>query len=86
MVSQTALFRHPQENDKIFTDYFNFTKENIKNVDKNEYYCIYPAFADFTILRKKEDISKYREIYEEKTGKTWKTATLQEIFKSEMVW
>jgi hypothetical protein len=62
------------------------TKENIKNVDKNEYYCIYPAFADFTILRKKEDISKYREIYEEKTGKTWKTATLQEIFKSEMVW
>ena len=62
------------------------TKENIENIDKNEYYCIYPAFASFTILRKKEYITKYREIYKKKTGKNWETATLQEIFKADMVW
>ena len=29
---------------------------------------------------------KYRELYQKKTGKDWKVATLQEIFKSNMVW
>ena len=61
-------------------------KEIIEKIDKKEYYCIYTAFAAFTIMRKNIDIEKYRIMYQEKTGKDWKVATLQEIFKSNMVW
>ena len=61
-------------------------KEIIENIDTKEYYCIYPAFAAFTIMRKNIDIEKYREAYQKKTGKDWKNATLQDIFKADMVW
>lgn len=61
-------------------------KEIIEKIDRKEYYCIYTAFAAFTIMRKDINIEKYRQIYQEKTGKDWKVATLQEIFKSNMVW
>lgn len=63
-----------------------FTNENIKNIDISEITCIYRAFPKFSIIRLSSRIEDYRKEYTRKTNKDWKTATINEIFKAEMVW
>ena len=62
------------------------TQENIKKITQNDYICSYNGFADFTILRKRIDLNKFRKAYEKNTGKSWKKATIQNIYKANIVW
>ena len=62
------------------------TKDNIDKINQSEYICSYAAFVDFTILRKRIDLNKFRKAYEKKTGKSWKDATIQNIYKANIVW
>lgn len=62
------------------------TQENILKINKKDYFCSYNAFAEFTILRKKINLEKYRQEYERITGESWEMATIQKIFKADLVW
>ena len=62
------------------------TPQNISNIKNNEFYCSWESFVDFTILKKNINLNKYRIQYQNKTGKNWRIASIQEIFKAEMEW
>lgn len=62
------------------------TQDNIEKLTQNDYYCSYGGFVDFTILRKRIDLNKFRKAYEKKTGKAWDIATIQNIYKANIVW
>ena len=62
------------------------SNENIKNISKSETVCNFKSFPRFTIIRLRTQIEKYRNEYTRKTKKDWRIATINDIFKAEMVW
>ena len=62
------------------------SQENINKIKKKDYNCFFPKFIYFSILHKNRNLEDYRERYNKKTGKSWKTATVQDIYKAELVW
>jgi len=63
-----------------------FTNENLNQITKYDYDCIFKNFVLFSILKKNRELKPYRIQYKEITGKPWENATIQDIFKAELVW
>ena len=63
-------------------------EENMNKIAYKDYQSPYgfASFVNFSILYKNRDLNEYREKYSNKTGKSWKTATIQDIYKAELVW
>ena len=62
------------------------SNETINNINNSETICNFKAFPRFTIIRLRSHIKKYRDEYTRKTKKDWRVATINDIFKSDMVW
>ena len=60
--------------------------ENINSINKSETICNFRPFPRFTIIRLRSHIEKYRDEYTRKTKKDWRVATINDIFKADMVW
>ena len=60
--------------------------KNASKIQKKDYTCFFQNFIFFSILHKNRNLEKYRKQYEKKTGKSWEEATIQEIYKAELVW
>ena len=63
-----------------------FTNENIKNINKSDITCVFRAFPKFSIIRLRSQIENYRNEYTRKTKKDWRIATINDIFKADLVW
>ena len=64
----------------------DITNENANKIKKDEYNCLYQNFIFFSILYKNRNLEEYRKEYVRKTGKPWKSATIQDIYRAELVW
>ena len=64
----------------------DYSPENINKIKKKDYNCFFQKFIYFSILHKNRNLEDYRNRYTRKTGKSWKTATIQEIYNAELVW
>ena len=62
------------------------TKKNINIIKRSDIICTYQGFIYFSILFKNRNLEHYRKAYAEKTGKSWETATIQDIHNAELVW
>lgn len=62
------------------------TNENLNNISKKEIECNFQPFVNFTILRKNINLDNYRIIFTNKTKKQWNIATINDIFKADLVW
>lgn len=62
------------------------TNENLNNISKKEIECNFQPFVNFTILRKNINLDNYRIIFTNKTKKNWNIATINDIFKADLVW
>jgi len=62
------------------------TDESLQKIKKYEFECLYNPFVKLTILKKNIDLDYYREKFTKKTKKEWKNATINEIFKANLVW
>ena len=62
------------------------SKENANKIKKKDYSCFFQKFIYFSILHKNRNLEDYRKKYTEKTGKLWETATIQDIYRAELVW
>jgi hypothetical protein len=62
------------------------TNESLQKIKNNEIKCVYNPFVQLTILKKDIDLDYYREKFTKKTKKQWKNATIDDIFKAELVW
>ena len=60
--------------------------ENANKVKKKDYMCFFQQFIFFSILHKNRNLEEYRKQYAKKTGKPWEEATIQEIYRAELVW
>jgi hypothetical protein len=60
-----------------------FSLEKIKN---NEIKCTFDPFVKLTILKKNIDLDYFREQFTKKTKKRWAAATINDIFKANLVW
>jgi hypothetical protein len=60
--------------------------ENANKIKKKDYNCFFQKFIYFSILQKNRNLEDYRRRYAEKTGKSWETATIQDIYHAELVW
>jgi len=56
------------------------------NINNSETMCNFKAFPRFTIIRLRLKIEKYRTEYTRKTKKDWRLATMNDIYKAELVW
>jgi len=63
-----------------------FTNENLNQITEKDYNCIFKNFVLLSILKKNRKLKQYRIKYQENTGKSWKNATIQDIFNAELVW
>ena len=63
-----------------------FTNENIKDINKSDITCVFRAFPKFSIIRLRSQIEDYRNEYTRKTKKDWRIATINDIFKADLVW
>ena len=63
-------------------------EENMNNITFKDYQSPYgfTNFVHFSILYKNRNLADYREKYFKKTGKPWQKATIQDIYKAELVW
>lgn len=64
----------------------SINKENANKIQKKDYNCFFQQFIFFSILHKNRNLEEYRIRYVQKTGKPWETATIQEIYRAELVW
>lgn len=62
------------------------SNETINNIKNSETICNFKAFPRFTIIRLHKQIERYRNEYTRKTKKDWRVATINDIFKAELVW
>ena len=62
------------------------TNENLNNISQKEIECLFQPFVNFTILRKNINLDNYRIIFTNKTKKHWNIATINDIFKADLVW
>ena len=62
------------------------SNETINNINNSETICNFKAFPEFTIIRLHKQIKKYRTEYTRKTKKDWRLATINEIYKAELIW
>ena len=60
--------------------------ENASKIKQKDYMCFFQNFIFFSILHKNRNLEEYRKQYVKKTGKPWEEATIQEIYKAELVW
>lgn len=63
-----------------------YSNENIKNINKSDIACVFRAFPKFSIIRLRSQIENYRNEYTRKTKKDWRNATINDIFKADLVW
>jgi hypothetical protein len=63
-------------------------EENINNITCKDYQAPngFSNFVNFSILYKNRDLDEYRVKYLKKTGQPWQKATIQDIYKAELVW
>jgi len=62
------------------------TDESLQKIKNHEIKCLYNPFVKLTILKKDIDLNYYREKFTKKTKKQWKNATINDIFKANLVW
>ena len=64
------------------------TDDNLKKTKFNEYKnpMGFATFIFLSILYKNRNLDEYRKKYVLKTGKSWETATIQDIYNAELVW
>jgi hypothetical protein len=62
------------------------TAESLQKIKNYEIECAYNPFVKLTILQKNTDLDYYRKIFTKKTKKEWKNATINDIFKADLVW
>ena len=62
------------------------TLNSLKKIKNYEIRCVYNPFVQLTILKKNIDLDYYREKFTKKTNKEWKNATINDIFKANLVW
>lgn len=67
---------------------FDINESNLKNITFNDYRSPsgFTNFVNMSILYKNRNLEEYRKQYEKKTGKSWKNATIQDIYNAELVW
>ena len=63
-----------------------FSNENIKKINKSDVTCVFRTFPKFSIIRLRSKIEEYRNEYTRTTKKDWRRATINDIFKAELVW
>ena len=62
------------------------TNANLNNISKKEIHCTFQPFVNFTILRKNINLDNYRILFTQKTKKQWNIATINDIFKADLIW
>ena len=60
--------------------------ETMQKIENHEIACLFNPFVKLTILQKGIKLDYYREKFTKKTKKQWKNATINDIFKANLVW
>lgn len=62
--------------------------KNLKIIKKTEYQSPvgFTNFVSISILYKNRNLEYYRNQYVKKTGNSWETATIKDIYNAELVW
>lgn len=61
-------------------------EQNMSSLVKEDIFCNFEPFVQLTILKKNIDLEQYRKKYTEKTKKKWETATINDIYRANLVW